>query len=635
MKTLYFILTLIFPIITFAQTTITSVASGNWSNTSTWDCNCVPTGGSNVIILAGNNISLDLSTVLINNLTINGILNLGTNELSVSRNLIASALSIESTSGGFIFSSDTIQVISFVNTQTNTINKITKNGTGELRLQNDLFIQSLQLNGGFINSKLNNVTLFILGTVNRTGGSIVGRVARYVSVGPNYLFPVGTSTNYNPANLTFTSLSGGTNYVIVCEFVNSSPGSVGIPISTATGLIGNVFTDGFWKIKDQTGTATINYNITLNASGFTSLPFTSKVRLLSRKGITPWENVPIISNDTINKIVVANGLSDISKDFSLGIICNNTSTLQGIITYSGGSFGANDANVKLFNVNTHDLISEANTNNSSSGNFLFSNLAIGNYFVKADILNSATYPSLHSSYYDSTYKWSDANIVQMMCGATKNIIIKMVEFTPPAIGNCNISGILTYHAVNKSANGEPIPGAEITLEQEPDDEPIMVTTSGNDGTYDFLDIPAGLYSLNIEIPGLPQFSTHTLSLTATDTVFSGVNFYVDTNGVNQGIYSDSIIYSPIINNETILLKIYPNPFTDKITVSFDIINKSSFALSISDLKGNEIASTGKVLYQSGHYDIIINKDFENISSGFYLLRVSDDKAMNCFKILKQ
>ena len=316
-------------------------------------------------------------------------------------------------------------------------------------------------------------------------------------------------------------------------------------------------------------------------------------------------------------------------------MCNNTATLQGIVTYSGGNLGANNANVKLFNIHSQGLLPLVNANIGSSGNFLFSNLPIGNYFVKSDILNTASFPFLHSSYYDSTYKWSNANIVQMMCGATKSITLKMVEFTQPAIGNCKISGILTYTSVNKSTNGEPIPGAEITLEQEPDDEPIMVTTSGNDGTYDFLDIPAGLYSLSVEIPGMPQFSTYTLSLTTTDTVFSDIDFYVDTAGVNQGIHSDSIIFVPIINNEVVSLKIYPNPFTENVFVSFEIKNKSNFSISITDIKGIEIYTTGNVTYMPGNYDININTKFEKLSSGFYLLNIRDSKSTNCFKILKQ
>ena len=39
-----------FVILSTQAATITSVQSGNWSNNNTWDCNCVPVAGDNVII---------------------------------------------------------------------------------------------------------------------------------------------------------------------------------------------------------------------------------------------------------------------------------------------------------------------------------------------------------------------------------------------------------------------------------------------------------------------------------------------------------------------------------------------------------------------------------------------------------
>ncbi|MBL4862014.1 MAG: hypothetical protein JKY09_03220, partial [Crocinitomicaceae bacterium] len=54
----------------------TSVNSGDWSNTATWDCGCVPSASEDAVIASGHNVSLTSNTT-INNLTIDsgGLIN--------------------------------------------------------------------------------------------------------------------------------------------------------------------------------------------------------------------------------------------------------------------------------------------------------------------------------------------------------------------------------------------------------------------------------------------------------------------------------------------------------------------------------------------------------------------------------
>jgi hypothetical protein len=55
-------------------TTITSSNSGNWSSASTWDCTCVPTSASDVVINTGNTVTVNV-TAQAKSLNIKGILN--------------------------------------------------------------------------------------------------------------------------------------------------------------------------------------------------------------------------------------------------------------------------------------------------------------------------------------------------------------------------------------------------------------------------------------------------------------------------------------------------------------------------------------------------------------------------------
>ena len=48
---------------------ITSIASGNWENPATWDCSCVPSSSSNVIVATGHTVTVNGATT-VNNLSI-------------------------------------------------------------------------------------------------------------------------------------------------------------------------------------------------------------------------------------------------------------------------------------------------------------------------------------------------------------------------------------------------------------------------------------------------------------------------------------------------------------------------------------------------------------------------------------
>ncbi len=54
--------------------TITSTTTGNWSAPGTWDCNCVPTSASDVIINTGNTVTVDVASQA-KSLNVKGILN--------------------------------------------------------------------------------------------------------------------------------------------------------------------------------------------------------------------------------------------------------------------------------------------------------------------------------------------------------------------------------------------------------------------------------------------------------------------------------------------------------------------------------------------------------------------------------
>ena len=63
---------------------------------------------------------------------------------------------------------------------------------------------------------------------------------------------------------------------------------------------------------------------------------------------------------------------------------------------------------------------------------------------------------------------------------------KILKISNKAQFNLNISGNLSfYECINEKKSGEPVPGAEIFVEQEPNEEPISTTTTDDKGNFCF------------------------------------------------------------------------------------------------------------------------------------------------------
>ena len=118
-----------------AQTTRTSVASGNWSTASTWSPAGVPGSSDNLVIAAGHTVTLTANVSTTGNLTVNGTLS------RANRNMTAGSLSgastgvITSTAGSLTVGSNnssTTYAGKLSGSSTSTI--LNKQGTGTLTL---------------------------------------------------------------------------------------------------------------------------------------------------------------------------------------------------------------------------------------------------------------------------------------------------------------------------------------------------------------------------------------------------------------------------------------------------------------------------------------------------------------------
>ncbi|MGQ9619507.1 MAG: T9SS type B sorting domain-containing protein [Bacteroidales bacterium] len=165
-------------------------------------------------------------------------------------------------------------------------------GFDRLMLINDVTIQnSLTLSSGNILAGSNKLLLVnpvtnALNYTSVTGSRIIGKFERGVSQTLNYLFPLGTLLNYNPANLSFSNISQvGT---VLSEFITPpSIDSTGLPLPDPPDEVARVYQDGLWSFTSNSFSSS-NFNINLNAAGFATFPIQDITRIIKRTAGSDW-----------------------------------------------------------------------------------------------------------------------------------------------------------------------------------------------------------------------------------------------------------------------------------------------------------------------------------------------------------
>ncbi|MBI5538858.1 MAG: T9SS type A sorting domain-containing protein [Bacteroidia bacterium] len=266
----------------------------------------------------------------------------------------------------------------------------------------------------------------------------------------------------------------------------------------------------------------------------------------------------------------------------------------------------------------------------------FSNVEPGNYKILLQIDSTSYYPNYLNSYYslnDTVINWDIADTISIACNDNFNLPIKMYEMNAMETGVGSISGHIYLFTYTKQI-GEPVPGAEILIEQEPNDVPVQATFTDNSGYYEVNGLEAGgLYSMEVDIPGYPLISSHVnIPITITDTVYEDMNFYIDTT-INGGIMADTLqtqIYT--FTNEKFELNAYPNPFNSNISFDFNLTKDVFINAEILNVSGEPVKLLLSDKHNKGNV-IITWQPQSTLPSGVYFLKLIVDNQVLIKKIV--
>lgn len=461
--------------------------------------------------------------------------------------------------------------------------------------------------------------------------------------------PLATASNNGPVcegSTLYLISSGGIAYLWTGP--NGYSSTIQNPsIPGATSLMSGTYTVTVEGPSSCTATASttviVNPNPTPTASNTGPYCEGQTIHISSSGGTTYLWSGPNGFSSTVQNPVIPGATTSMSGTYSLTVSDNNGCTgtantsviinipafVNGTVVYSGGYIGAGDANIMLYGTGPnghHQLVDSVLI--GANGSFSLQNIQDGDYYLYVKLINNSAYQHVHNTYYDSTYKWFEAQVINLTCGNDTSVTINMFETIPPSQGSGQIDGTVNLMS-SKGAKtpGEPIEGAEIYVEEEPIDEPIASTCSDANGIYEFDLIPEGIYNIYVDIPGFPLFETYLdITVTPSDTLFQGLNFYVDTTIADAGIYTEDILGSPVIITPEFTVGFYPNPVKNELSV---IVLNQNEKMNIEVLNIN-----GQSLYKS----IFMEQttiDMTEFSQGSYFVKVQSGKTVVVKKVIKQ
>jgi hypothetical protein len=333
--------------------TATNIGKGNFYFAKSGTQTFIASGGtiSNTIDFTINSGStLDMGTYIIPGsgaftLASGGGLNIGSangiTSSGASGNVQNTGARNFSTGGNYTYNGTVAQVTG--SGLPSLVNNFTMNNSSGVTLTNSFNVAgTLNFTSGNIITNANVLTLGTsqassnLGTLVRTTGHVIGYIKRWISssIAGGILFPVGSASFYEGANVSITTTpSGGTVTARYVEAVNSY---LGLQIPDGSVMIGSV-SNGYWEMTPADGMSGGAWTLNLYAN--------------SLGGIIPdYQRTHIIRKSLLTDPWTVNGTYAMGTGSNAAPIANRTAlTLWGIYAVAGGVGNALPIELVSFN----------------------------------------------------------------------------------------------------------------------------------------------------------------------------------------------------------------------------------------------------------------------------------------------
>ena len=163
-------------------------------------------------------------------------------------------------------------------------------------------------------------------------------------------------------------------------------------------------------------------------------------------------------------------------------------------------------------------------------------------------------------------------------------------------------------------------GVTVILTDE-SDHPLLYDITGEDGTFQFNNLPWGTYKVYLDIVGHdPVFTMVTIG--PDQPSVDNIHFEVSSEGITgaEGITSSDQIW------------LAPNPAKDMVPLNFTLTASSPLSIQLFDLSGKLILSKEYTLPE-GEQQISLN--LTSLEPGIYFIKTRDKGRIWAQKLIKQ
>jgi hypothetical protein len=263
----------------------------------------------------------------------------------------------------------------------------------------------------------------------------------------------------------------------------------------------------------------------------------------------------------------------------------------------------------------------------NNGKYTFNSGHMGfNFFVYA-IPSIAQYPNTDKTYSPHVSEWDSATVVLAPCATQDTANIKVYDL-PPTSGLGFLGGQVTQSAgyVPRWAGnnpgvlipGDPVPGLDVNLEQHPGGV-IAHTTTDMGGNYHFSNVPAGMYTVLVDIPGLSMTGEYTRTIVNNQS-FTKLDYRADSSHIRPDTASAAGIF--LLPSTALQILLSPNPFRDQLSIQCTLPAAGDVEVEIFNTLGERVYNKMKNHADAGLNYWTLDASDTHLPQGIYMLSLS-------------
>ena len=282
-----------------------------------------------------------------------------------------------------------------------------------------------------------------------------------------------------------------------------------------------------------------------------------------------------------------------------------------------------DASTNMLSAVDSQIVSGTNTTHVP---FNFAGTPNGNYLVKAkdllNINNNGVY-MVPTYYVSSPYWYTGSTINHTNVGTSYPHHLWMLSGAqttgPGFIGGDVTQGANRPGAGQTLASGDPVANLDIYLKDEATNTVIAHTTTDAQGHYAFGSLPLGTYTIFPDALNFETIADQHISVAGSTTNIGNRHFTQTATQIKPA--------SPtaIDKIKVELVGVYPNPVTDKLSISWKAQVKNA-TVKLYSIIGEEVYSASKPVNEI---------DMQHLAKGMYVLKITSGESVQTLRVSKQ